>query len=446
MARPALAGSLLCLLLAQSPAAAQEQDAPPVARQGAADSTDEVVRQLKAGIHVFRKHGAAIVSVTVTTHALPLPRIQIRGVTQPAMGALAEEHDGTGFVVDGKGHVATTARLVARAASIRIRFADGSTRPARLVGRLPAMGLALLVTEAPDRVRPIETAAAISGDEPQVAWVLSALGEPGEPELHPVSVRAAEDFGSWYDRFVQAEHRLAPGAGGSPLLDADGRLLGMAIGSSTKVDAENSESRVTTYFVQGTDVLEAARRARETGRLDRPMLGILLVPRTATIDLVIPDGPAEQAGLRAGDVFLAIGGYPIEDANCIARSLLRRTVGETVKVRVRRGSEEVVRDLALAVVEPPPPGTEPPLPGATLELSALPTGDGKYELAVFLRDVEAGNLLDQAGVRNGDRLVQVDGREVDNFIQRHHFRPQPELPARIVVERNGARKTIRLRD
>jgi S1-C subfamily serine protease len=176
------------------------------------------------------------------------------------------------------------------------------------------------------------------------------------------------------------------------------------------------------------------------------MLGVLLREGSRRVDLVIPGGPAERAGIAEDDEIVRIAAQGIADGRCIARALLRREVGETVPVRVLRGGVESTCDVTLDGSLRGPNDVGPPLPGATLELRAMPGLDeADFEVQVFVASVESGSALALAGLVVSDRLIEIDARDPLVHLTRHRFRPAPDLPETIVVERAGGRVAIRIR-
>ena len=368
----AVAGALLVLVLAlpafgqdaQGPGRARRQAAPPAADSGADPKGPSVSQQVKEGFQLYRRFRDSIVSIKVTTRSYPLPPMNLPGVTQSGAGLVAEELDGTGFIVTTAGHVATVYRLVNNASKIDVRFADGSNATARVKGVLPTLDLAVLeLSRTPVVAEPIVQYGDVGKDETQRAWFFSASADPRLPDSEPLRVKLAADLGSAYDRFLAGPGPLKPGSAGGPILDPKGRLLGMAAGSTFQVNPKTGAPTSTTLFVQGSDIQRIVKNVKTTGSVQRPMLGILLANRSNRIDLLLDDGPAMKAGLKVGDMIVAIDGERCETALCVTRNLLRRSVGDKLVVRIVRGKKEFERSLVLALASTPKATKIPPLTG-----------------------------------------------------------------------------------
>jgi S1-C subfamily serine protease len=221
-----------------------------------------------------------------------------------------------------------------------------------------------------ESVSPLTEAADVSPDDASRGWFFAASSESDLPDAEPLDVRLTREVGAAYDAFVTGGLQLAAGAAGGPLLDLEGRLLGMAVGCTFEVDATTGAPTANTLFVQGSDVRRVVDDLLRDGCVRRPMLGVLLDDGSNRIDLILPDGPAARAGLLEGDLLIEIGGVKCARSNCIVRALLRRRIGEQLTLRVRRGDDEFERSVELAPVCEPETSSAPPLPGVALELTA----------------------------------------------------------------------------
>lgn len=248
---------------------------------------------------------------------------------QPGADAPLDQRVGAGFVVAG--HVVTAAHVVHGAERIALKLADGRVCAATIAGLDPETDIALLRSAAP-LPAPAEfgsTARLQAGD-----WVL-AIGEPyGMNRSVTAGIvggknRHLADDGELL--FVQSDVALNPGNSGGPLVDADGRIVGLNLRALVGPQGTAGVSLSIPIEV----VLEIARELR-AGPIRRPRLGAEfrdLDPQTALargrllahgalIDDVVHAGLAQRAGLRAGDIVTGMNGRAVGGAADFARQLL----------------------------------------------------------------------------------------------------------------------------
>jgi len=433
---PTAAGPLFCAALAL----------PAFAQDGTSDGERSVERRTQ---EIKDSAAPAVVSVTVTPRAYPLPRLALPGVVIAPSAQQPDRVEGTGFFVASRGLLVTTFDLVADAARIEVRFCDGTVRDAALVGVDGPFRVAVLRTSAPAATATLPHAPRVEACESTIGWFLgaSAGSDRSAPsvDVQVATVRPAPEQGSVYDRYLYAPISIASGAAGGPLVGCDGRLLGMAVGSLVaRDDAATPNVRMrlprATLFVRGDDIANAATQIAANGVVERPMIGVVMDGDTNRIDTLFAGSPAESAGLAEGDTIVGLGALSIANFADLSRAMLRRRAGEPVKITVERGGERVTRCVTLAPFAEPPRPTRPPFEGAVIEISLNAKGDRVFKFV----EVREGSLVAKAGVLVGDRIVSVDDRSPWRFLQRHRARPSPVPPAKITVERDGHEREIAL--
>lgn len=434
------AAALLCA--AALPAFAQDADPVEVLERRTQD--------------LARAATPAIVSVTAVTEPSPGPHLVFPGLRIVPFRAESERFEATGFVTDldgTTGTVATTIELLHETARYEVRFADGTVRPARLLGADEPFHVAVLRVEVPDGTRAFSDAAAdVPPGSRSFGWLFAAVSG-AEPDVQLTAVRPAACPESTYDRYLAGVLTLRSGGAGGPMLARDGKLLGMAVGSvpdRASLPAAGSKCR-STLFVRGDDLLAAVREIARSwsesqpGRVRHARLGVLLDADSNRVDQLLRGAPAEIAGLREGDEIVSLAGTSVTTAAAITRGLLRRRPGETVPIEVRRGSAVVRASVTLDDVALPTEPTVAPLPGVVLEMSwRLATGNAPPAQVVALRDIEPGSALDAAGALDGDELVSVDGMDAFRFLSRHRVRPAASPVGAVVVRRGPDEVTLTL--
>jgi S1-C subfamily serine protease len=253
---------------------------------------------------------------------------------------------GSGFVVDDQGHIVTNDHVVQGASQYRVRFgADGKPIVAKLLGTDPSADLALLKIDpeeadlhplqlgASDKLRPGDLAIAIGspfGLEGTVtSGIVSALGR---------TITAPNGFS--ISNAVQTDAAINPGNSGGPLLDAQGRVIG--VNSQIQTNG-GSDQNSGVGFAVPVDAIKRALPALEQGKsVQHAYLGVSTTAAAqggATVGQVVADGPAEKAGLRQGDRILSIAGMTVNEPDDVAAAVNVRRPDDKVDLVVERGGD-----------------------------------------------------------------------------------------------------------
>ena len=261
---------------------------------------------------------------------------------------------GTGFVWDAGGHVVTNDHVIAESGgTIRVRFSDGVTTGARLVGRSPDHDLAVLRV---DRTRLPPPIAIGSSADLQVGQSTFAIGNPfGLDQTLTTGIvsalkrRLPTERGREIVDVIQTDAAINPGNSGGPLVDSAGRLIGV----NTAIYSPSGASAGIGFAIPVDTVNRIVPALIRDGRAPNPAIGVrLAAPQIAAragveglivVD-VLPGGPAAHAGLTGvdrgrgtlGDVIVAIDGKPVRSVADLSAALEARGVGATVTLRVER--------------------------------------------------------------------------------------------------------------
>lgn len=269
----------------------------------------------------------------------------------------------TGIVWDRAGLIVTAHHVVQRERGLRVGLQDGSTVEARLVGREPAIDLAVLRAEA-DGLEPAPWA---TTDGAAVGHIVLALGRPRSSVQAALGVVSAlgdawrSPMGGGLDRYLQTDVVMYPGFSGGPLVGAGGAVLGMNTsallrGTSIAVPTETLQRAVPELLEHGRvrrGFLGVAAQPVELpggvrGELDQEV-GLLLVG-------VESDSPAERAGLSLGDTIVSVDQGPVTGLDDLLRHLGGERIGQELEVRVLRGGE--LRSMTVTVGQRPRSGGE----------------------------------------------------------------------------------------
>jgi S1-C subfamily serine protease len=283
--------------------------------------------------------------------------ITSRGVTSPAsntspFGGPQQSQStatGTGFVVDGKGNIVTAAHVVDGASSISVTFQDGTTRTAKLLGKDDATDVAVIsVDPAGLTLHPLALGSSASLD---VGDQVAAIGDPFtyERSLSTGVVSGLDRTISAPNGFtvahaIQTDAALNPGNSGGPVLDASGKVIGIADQIAT---GGSSDTNSGVGFAVPIDLVKSELSQLEAGKsVSHAYLGV----STSTADTSTPGvlvqsvssgGPADDAGLRSGDIITALGNTTIKGSNDLVAAIATHKPGDRVSVSVHRGSQTV---------------------------------------------------------------------------------------------------------
>ncbi len=430
-----LAAALAVLGATAAGASAQDRDRPADDRGQLERSTWRLVREA----------APAVLSITVTTRAPKFPRLLIPGVMLAPAAGEPERIEATGYLATAQGHVVTTASLLRNANLIEIHFQDGTVRDAGIVGSDAPFQMAVLRTAPPRNPKPLSECAEVPSGGDTVAWFFNAKQSRSRPDVRVATVhRASVDGTAGYDRYLAAPLRLDPGSAGGPLVAGDGRLLGMAVQEVVPRTGGTQTGEASTLFVQGVDLQQAVADIVRHGSVQRPMLGVVLAGQGNRIDQLLPGSPAELAGLEEGDQIIGVDDAPVSALPDLTRALLRKDVGDSIRLRVRRGDRDLAPLVELSAFSLPPVPTTAPLPGAMLELTLTALASPLDEREVRVSQVVEHSTLHQLGLRAGDRLLRVDGHSAARFLARHRIRPGDTRPRVLEIERDGGRLEIRI--
>jgi putative serine protease PepD len=263
---------------------------------------------------------------------------------------------GSGFLISGEGDVVTNQHVVAGAERVRVRFGENdSPIDARLLGEDASSDLALLridPDDLPDGVEPLElgTSEDLRTGEAAIA-IGSPFGLEGTVTTGVVSgvgrdIRAPNGF--TISEVVQTDAAINPGNSGGPLLDGEGRVIGVNAQIATAGTAANSG---VGFAVPIDTVREVVPTLRENGSVERAYLGVTTRERPQRDGAVVVEaadgGPADDAGIRGGDRIVAVGDQDVREPGELAAAVSARRPGETVEIRLVRDGEEQAIEVEL---------------------------------------------------------------------------------------------------
>ncbi len=348
---------------------------------------------------------------------------------------------GSGFIIDPDGYVVTNNHVIDGADEIQVTLTDGTTLPAKLIGRDKQTDLALVKVET-DRALP----AVEFGDSDRIRvgdWVV-AVGNPfglgGTVSAGIVSARGRDIHAGPFDDFLQIDAAINPGNSGGPTFSLDGKVMGV----NTAIASPNGGNVGIGFAIPANLAKPIIDQLREDGSVERGWLGVQIQQVTpdlaealgldhakgALVSGVMPDSPAAAAGLRQGDVIVGFDGKAVAEMRDLPRLVAAVPAGKKVGVELWRDEKtitaavEIGQQQANDEVAAADQGDAPAHPGGT-ELAALgaelaPVSDAlksRFELAADATGVvivgldEDGPAAEQ-GLREGDLIEKVSQQEV----------------------------------
>jgi len=282
-------------------------------------------------------------------------RVKMKAIAGARSNAsLGSTRDGTGVVIDEKGHIVTIGYIVIEADSIEVTTQDGRTVPATLVGYDHASGFGLLRSTVPLKVKPMTLGDPAQLEVRDPVMILPAGGREAATFAYVVSRRPFA--GSWEYMLDSAIFTSPPTMqwAGAALVDRDGKLVG--VGSLLVRDTVEPGSPLPGNMFVPVDILkpilpDLIAKGRRAGSA-RPWLGVATESAQGRLFVtrVSPDSPADRAGIRAGDILLGVGVEAVKNHEELYHKMWSiGPAGVDVPLRVLQGAD--VRDLKVRSID-----------------------------------------------------------------------------------------------
>jgi serine protease Do len=369
---------------------------------------------------------------------------------------------GSGFVISEDGFVVTNNHVIDKADEILIEFFSGEELVAKVIGTDPKTDIALLKVESDTPLPYVsfgDSDAARVGD-----WVLAMgnpLGQGFSISAGIVSARNRALSGS-YDDYIQTDAAINRGNSGGPLFNMDGDVVGV----NTAILSPNGGSIGIGFSMASNVVTRVVDQLKEFGETRRGWLGVRI--QNVSEDMVeaidgldaaagalvtdVPEGPAMEAGILAGDVIVSFDGQKVEDVRGLVRQVGNTDVGKAVRVIVLRDGSQKTLKVTLGRretaentgdTEPSeqgtPDGVEKEILGLTVTRltedmrEELGAADGTTGLVVV--GVDETSAAFEKGLRAGDILTEASQQKLTSV---------DDLEQRIDEAREAGRKSLLL--
>ncbi len=339
---------------------------------------------------------------------------------------------GTGFVIDREGFILTNNHVVEQTEELKVRFSDEKQYNAKIIGRDPKTDLALIKIDAQEPLTPLRLG---DSDSLQVGdWVV-AIGNPfglgNTVTAGIVSAKYRQIGGGPYDNFIQTDAPINPGNSGGPLLDLDGKVVGV----NSAIFSQDGGNIGIGFAIPINMAKQLLPQLRE-GRVRRSWLGVMVQNITpelksklglgtdqgALVSDVSAGGPAEKAGIKRGDVILKFDGKAIRSSRDLPFVVASTPIGKKVAVEVMREGQRM--NLQVTTEELQEETEEEPA-GKTSSRLGIEVQDITPEMAqnyglsqtsgVIVVRVEDGSPAEEAGLFAGDIIVELDKKPVKDI-------------------------------
>ena len=290
---------------------------------------------------IYQRTYKGVVEVTVTSP----------GEATPFGGSETQRAQGSGFVYDASGHIVTNQHVVAGAESISVRFWNGKTYKATLVGSDPSTDLAVLDVDAPSSLlHPLTL-----GDSSKVGVGdgVVAIGSPfgleetvtsGIVSAVHRSMTAPNDF--TINDSIQTDAAINHGNSGGPLLDMHGRVMGI----NAQIESDSGGSDGVGFAIPSNTVRSITDQLISSGNVQHAYLGVAVETASNGVRLaqVRSGTPAERAGLKVGDVITAIDANKVSTTAELQAAIDAKQPGDTVTATYRRNGKTHTTNVKLA--------------------------------------------------------------------------------------------------
>jgi S1-C subfamily serine protease len=336
-------------------------EATPIATSQGSSSTGRTSIDVA---EIYRRNAPGVVQITSTSRGT--------GSTDPFGNAVPGESQqalGSGFVIDKEGHVVTNYHVVEGASQIEVSFSNQDTVSAKVVGTDPSTDLALLDVEVDAKA--LTPLALADSDKVEVGDPVAAIGNPfglertvtaGIVSALQRDLRAPNGF--TIDHVIQTDAPINSGNSGGPLIDADGRVIG--VNSQIETGNGGGGNVGIGFAVPSNTVKSVAAQLLDDGQVDRAFLGVTLqgiepevadVLRLAAdkgvlVVAVKPGSAAAKAGIKGGNTQVVVAGESYELGGDIIVAVDGKDVTSVDELRQAIAAHKPGDEVKLAVVHP----------------------------------------------------------------------------------------------
>ncbi len=344
---------------------------------------------------------------------------------------------GSGVIISKDGYIITNNHVVEHADTIDVELYDGTNRQAKLIGKDPSTDLAVVKIEPTPNMKYAQLG---DSDAAKVGQWVIAIGSPRGFDWTVtagiISAKHRSGIGALgptgYEDFIQTDASINPGNSGGPLINLEGEVIGI---NSLIVSASRG-SEGMGFAVPSNMAKEISRSLIEHGKVVRGYMGVNIqdiTPEMAKslklekgtkgviVANVLPEGPADKAGIEQGDIVIRFDGKKTESVVQLRNLVAATAPGTTVKVGVLRDKKEMEMTIKIGDLEKEQKEVKAQVGnktlGVTVEKVTRETA-GKIGLAkpqgVIITDIVPGSPAEKVGLDKGDVIFRVNNTPVDD--------------------------------
>ncbi|WP_417806707.1 S1C family serine protease [Thioclava sp.] len=265
---------------------------------------------------------------------------------------------GTGFIIEKDGYIVTNAHVVDGADTVKVTFSDGSTADAKVIGEDKATDIALIKV---DTKKDLTTVGFGDSAQAQVGEPVVAIGNPfglGTSVSTGIVSALGRDLQSGpFDNYIQTDAAINKGNSGGPLFDDNGEVIGM----NTAILSPTGGSVGIGFSVPSDTIKTVVADLQDDGSVKRGFLGVSIQPVSSDIAAALgldkPEGvlvaevsdntPAKKAGLKRGDIIVAVDGKPMKAPRDLTRVIGSDNPGSTVQLSLLRANKPLTLSVKL---------------------------------------------------------------------------------------------------
>lgn len=351
---------------------------------------------------------------------------------------------GSGFIIDGNGYIITNNHVVDKAESISVTLSDNTKTEARVIGKDPKTDLALIKIETK---RPLNAVKFGDSDKIRVGdWVL-AIGNPfglgSSVTAGIVSAKSRDIESGPYDSFIQTDASINQGNSGGPMFNLQGEVIGI----SSAIFSTTGASQGVGFAIPANLAGWVISQLKEHGEVKRGWIGIKIQPNTpeiadslgisanqgVVVSGVTEQGPAQKAGLQAGDIVLSFNHQPIDNTKNLSRLIAETKIGTPAPIEIWRSGQKQTLTVPIELMPEETPlsaaketasdAAETPDNGESLNIIGFtvkeisPELAERYKLApstsgVVVTDILPNSDASRKGIKIGDIIVKIDKRNI----------------------------------
>jgi len=340
---------------------------------------------------------------------------------------------GSGVIVNPNGVILTNNHVVGDADKIKVTLYDGREFKAEVKGKDPKTDLAVIKIKG----RSLPYAKLGDSDKIKVGEIVLAIGNPfglkSTVTQGIVSAKGRSDVGiATYENFIQTDAAINPGNSGGPLVNLKGEVIGI----NTAIFTRSGGYMGVGFAIPINMAKSVMKQLLEKGRVVRGWLGIIIQPLTqelaesfgikgkkgVLVGDVIKGSPAEEAGLKRGDVIVEFAGKKVDTPSSLQEKVASTPPGTLAKITILR--ERKYKTLEVKIGEMPEEKEEVKEKGAEEKLGMrveelTPELASRFgyqgEEGVIILEVFPGSIAEMAGLARGDLIKEINGKKVKSL-------------------------------